>query len=410
MAGEEGSHSDRGPIAQWCAALAILVAAALAVAPASSAGPAPEKVVTLISTTEVGQTPFSLPGSINTIHVVAIGAPGGAADCMCLSPDLALPGKGARVEADLMLEGGSKVFLNVGGVGGEPSTGDGGFNGGGDGAQDPTGGFGGGGGGASDLRAISRANDLDTLASRLIVAAGGGGAGSDGNSCTGNPSPTGGAGGDAGLPGSTSGGGNAAARGGGGGAGADNQGGGVGPGGTGGLGNADSGSAGSLGTGGSGGASSGLPGGEGGGGGGGLYGGGGGGGGTNAAECPLAGGGGGGGGSSLVPPDGSISVPAPGVPAEVTITASTPLTEITEAPPQVVKTRGERKRVTIEFESPSEATEFECSIDSRGYKACESPLRKRFRLGEHTVRVRAVNEIDNADQTPAKSKFRVKSR
>ena len=410
IVGDRGSHSGGGRIARAGAVIALLVAAVLASAPASSAGPAPEKVVSLIATTEVGQTPYSLPRSISTIHVVAIGARGGPADCLCLSPDLALPGKGARVEADLSLEGGSRLFLNVGGVGGAASVNDGGFNGGGEGAADPTGGFGGGGGGASDVRTISRANQLNTLASRLVVAAGGGGAGSDGNSCLGNPSPTGGAGGDAGLAGSTSGGDNEAARGGGGGAGANDQGGGGGPGGTGGLGNADPGSAGSLGIAGSGGASTSLPGGEGGGGGGGLYGGGGGGGGTNAGECPLAGGGGGGGGSSLVPAGGSVSVPAPGGPAEVTLTASTPLTEITDAPPKIVKTDGRRKRVSIEFDSPSGAAEFECSIDRRAYKGCASPFQRKFRLGRHSVRVRAVNEIDNADQTPANARFRVKAR
>jgi len=408
--GEEGSRSGKGLIARICGALALLVAVVLVSAPASSAGPAPEEIVSLISTTEVGQTPYSLPGSINTIHVEAVGARGGTADCMCLSPDIAPPGQGARVEADLSVEGGTRLFLNVGGVGSAPSIGDGGFNGGGDGAEDPTGGDGGGGGGASDVRAISRANELETLDSRLIVAGGGGGAGSDGNSCAGEASVTGGIGGDAGLAGWTSGGGNAAARGGGGGAGTQDAGGGAGAGGTGGLGNADPGSAGSLGIGGSGGASSGIPGGEGAGGGGGLYGGGGGGGGTNAAECPLAGGGGGGGGSSLVPLDGSISVSQPGIPAAVAITASTPLTEITDGPPKVVKTTSKKKVVTIEFESPSGAAMFECSIDGRGYKACVSPLRKRFRLGKHTVRVRAVNSIENADQTPAKSKFRVTTR
>jgi hypothetical protein len=296
-----------------------LAAALLGTAPSSSAGPAQEEVVTLISTTEVGQTRYRVPGSISTVHVVAIGAEGGAADCGCLSPDNALPGKGARVEGDLTVEGGSELFLNVGGVGGEPNPVDAGFNGGGAGAASANGvGFGGGGGGgATDVRMIRR-SDPGTLDSRLIVAAGGGG--------------------------------------------------------------------------------------------GGLYGGGGGGGGTNAGTCPIPGGGGGGGGSSLVPPGGSASIPDPAVPATVTITASTPLTEITHGPPRIVTTKGRSKAVRVKFESPSGASAFECSVDRREYKDCISPLERKFRLGGHLVRVRAVNLADNADQTPARAKFRIRRR
>lgn len=411
--GRGGFPNGRTRLAWACGSAALLTGALLATAPGSSAGPTSEEVVLLISTTDVGQTRYSVPGSIGSIHVVTVGAQGGAADCGCISPDNSLPGRGARVEGDLSVDGGSRIFLNVGGVGGSPSINDGGFNGGGDGAQGTSGtGFGGGGGGgASDVRTISRSN-FGTLDSRLIVAAGGGGAGADGFSCMGNPSPTGGAGGDAGIAGATSGGGVAEARGGGGGAGSENQGGAAGAAGTGGLqGNADPGIAGSQGLGGDGGASpANDPAGAGGGGAGGLFGGGGGGGGTNASTCPIAGGGGGGGGSSFVPPGGSLSVPDPVVPAEITITASTPRTEITQAPPKIVKTRGKRKAVSIEFESPSGATDFECSVDGREYKLCTSPLEKKFKLGKHVVRVRAVNLIGNADQTPAKAKFEVKKK
>jgi len=368
--------------------------------------------VTLISTTEVGQTRYTVPASISTVHVDAIGADGGAADCGCLSPDNALPGKAARVEGDLSVEGGSELFLSVGGVGGELNPIDAGFNGGGAGAASANGtGFGGGGGGgATDVRTIRR-SDAGTLDSRLIVAAGGGGAGSDANSCLGNPSPTGGAGGDAGLAGSASSGGTAGAGGGGGGAGAEGQGGVGGAAGTGGQGTPDPGVTGSPGIGGAGGASAGGgPAGGGGGGGGGLYGGGGGGGGTNAGTCPIPGGGGGGGGSSLVPLGGSASIPDPVVPATVTITASTPLTEITHGPPRIVTTKARSKAVRVKFESPSGASAFECSVDRREYKDCISPLERKFKLGGHLVRVRAVNLADNADQTPARAKFRVRRR
>jgi hypothetical protein len=206
---------------------------------------------------------------------------------------------------------GDDLFVEVGGVGQ--------CNGAGPAGADPAGLIAGNGGGASDVRTISLGftnvcspqvsrQDLVSLGSRLIVAAGGGGAGGPGVPGTGSGAAPGGGGGDAGL-----GGGQGASEGGGGGGPGGGSTGGS-PGGGGGF-RGTAGGPGSLLAGGAGGICRGceVPGGGGGGGGGGLYGGGGGGGGDE-----FSGGGGGGGGASLVPLGGTPPNPVT-KPAQVSI-------------------------------------------------------------------------------------------
>jgi hypothetical protein len=194
---------------------------------------------------------YLVPSGVTTVHVVAVGAPGGGGTQIT-------GGRGAVVSADLPIPQGQTVlYVEVGGTGA-------GFNGGGA----PNGGD------ASDVRLLPRAA-ADSINSRVLVAAGGGG---DGNYAGGDAGSDGGGGGMGGKAGTAT------------------------AGGAGGQGNppetCTNGQAGSLGQGGSGGAASG-------GGGGGYYGGGSGGliGGPNCGpgsyETP---GGGGGGGSSYASP------------------------------------------------------------------------------------------------------------
>jgi adhesin/invasin len=227
-----------------------------------------------------GEQSFVVPVGDHAVAVVATGAAGGT--------KLGSPGgRGAVVSGALSVTPGEVLYVEVGGMGGDPF---GGFNGGGN----PAVGAGAtwvGGGGASDVRTLPRSDGVPSLNSRLIVAGGGGAAWN---------------GGDAGQ----SGGGSAFA---GGGAGAQTSGGAGGCPPDGVL--AGCGGAGTLGQGGEGGYSGfGIDQRWGGGGGGGLYGGGGGG-------ADLSGVGGGGGGSSLVPANGSLSLAPVGTPPSVVITA-----------------------------------------------------------------------------------------
>ncbi len=116
---------------------------------------------------------FDVPQGVDTVHFVNVGGAGGA-------HALATGGHGARVEGDMTVAGGYRLYVEVGGNGADSSSSGpaaGGFNGGGEGGysrQLLT--WGAGGGGASDLRGLS-ATDPQTLTSRLVIAAGGGGAG-----------------------------------------------------------------------------------------------------------------------------------------------------------------------------------------------------------------------------------------
>ncbi|MGH3209016.1 MAG: glycine-rich protein [Trebonia sp.] len=265
------------------------------------------QIVTCIYGYTGAEQTFTVPTGVTSVQVTAIGAAGGA------DADDADPGgEGAQVTGTLTGLTGPSVGTGLSGgqvvlyveVGQHPDTATTpetatptAFNGGGAGV----GFFSGAGGGASDVRTISGA-DAGTLASRLIVAGGGGGH-SETNEDVIPPANAG----ENALP--------ATAQG------ITGQGGFAGTlavGGTGGQGAPSGeapGTAGSLGQGGNGGAGSPSA-----GGGGGLYGGGGGGGGGSVSAPGIAGGGGG--GSSLMPAGGSESLTS--APASVTISYQLP--------------------------------------------------------------------------------------
>lgn len=230
---------------------------------------------------------FIVPAGVTQLTVVAHGGQGGGT---YIYPSNDAPGFPARVYAVIPVQPGDKLVVYVGGSGTH-----GGFNGGGAGAG--TGSYAGNaGGGASDVRAGG-----DTLADRIIVAAGGGGAGVAVDAYSFGFGGNGG-----GIAGKTGGNGPAYGDGKGGAGGNQSQGG---AGGEGGQDyrsylNGEPGANGALGVGGAGGSAAQYHfAGNGGGGGGGYYGGGGGGGGAGAYSSRYDGdGGGGGGGSSYVEP------------------------------------------------------------------------------------------------------------
>ncbi len=94
---------------------------------------------------------YVVPDGVVALHVVAVGAPGGLVDNTPYPP-VGDPGMGAVTTADIPVQPGTSLYVEVGGVGGtsgaEGSGGSGGFDGGGPGGGGPSGG-GGGGGGAS---------------------------------------------------------------------------------------------------------------------------------------------------------------------------------------------------------------------------------------------------------------------
>lgn len=261
------------------AAGALLVQALGLAAPARAADP----VVVNFTFTGAEQV-FVVPEGVASIRVVLIAGRGGG-----LAGGGGEGGFGARVEGDLVVAAGSTLYVMVGGNGLDGGFGgdggSGGFNGGGDGGTGECCGGAGGGGGASDVRELP-GSQAGSLVSRLIVAAGGGGAG------------TGAFGGDAGQAGAN---GTASALGGS--PGTQSEGG---------IGGAGS-PSGGHGSAGSGGAGATTPGGPGGGGGGGLFGGGGGGG--DGSSDAFGGGGGGGSSYTGEATNASESIDTTGMPS-----------------------------------------------------------------------------------------------
>ena len=124
------------------------------------------------------EQPFVVPSGVTSLHVTALGARGGGGTGM--NGDSGTGGFGAVASAELTVNPGELLYIEVGGNGGSTSTtaaGIGGFNGGGAGGHATAAALGGGGGGgASDIR-TQPSNEAGSLASRLVIAGGGGGGG-----------------------------------------------------------------------------------------------------------------------------------------------------------------------------------------------------------------------------------------
>jgi hypothetical protein len=288
-----------------------MVAALVVLVGCVAAGTASAAVTTTTTFSTPGDYSFTVPVGVSSVAVSAIG--GGGGHCGSV-----LGGRGASLQATVIVSPGEQLFVGVGAPGGACNT-----KGGGGAAGGIAGAGGGGAGGVAGLggstpggagagASLVGASPAPGFGSLLVVAAGGGGAGGFGNPSGPYPGPEGGGGGDAGSPGAT---GSGTGPGSGGGAGTPSAGG------AGGEGFAS----GSFGQGGAGGAFSGGAG--GGGGGGGYFGGGG------AGPGSGGGAGGGGGGSSFVAP-GATSVSGPAV------TSAAPIVSITYAAPTADESAG----------------------------------------------------------------------
>jgi hypothetical protein len=358
--------------------LSALCATALALAWAA----APVQAATQTFTFTGAEQTFTVPGGVTSVHVVAIGAGGGAATD-------SVGGVAAEVAGDVTVTPGQTLYVEVGGQGGSLAEGGGGgFNGGASG--------GGGGGGSSDVRTSPLVSGL-APDHRLIVAAGGGGGGGSG------PNGPGADGGAAGSPGEAS------ELYGGGGAGTATEGGSGAVGCFGGQGGN-----GELGSGGAGQDAEAVSD-PGGGGGGGYFGGGGG-----AGSCEF-GSSGGGGGSSLVPPLGSIALALAATEPQVRITytpavaivspapnppAPIPNTVLGSHPKKPIKTKKQKVRVNLGFSSDIAGATFQCKLDKGAFAPCVSPKSYKVKIGRHTFSVAAVSG-GVVDPTPASVSFKV---
>jgi virginiamycin B lyase len=80
-----------------------------------------------------------------------------------------------------------------------------------------------------------------------------------------------------------------------------------------------------------------------------------------------------------------------------------PKTKITKGAPK----KTDKRKVNFKFKSSEPNSTFECKLDKKKFKPCESPKKVKIDEGKHKFKVRAIDVARNVDPTPAKDKFRV---
>ncbi|HEX6116088.1 MAG TPA: hypothetical protein VFY99_03240, partial [Solirubrobacterales bacterium] len=89
-----------------------------------------------------------------------------------------------------------------------------------------------------------------------------------------------------------------------------------------------------------------------------------------------------------------------------------PDTVLEKKPPRKIKTDERKVRVRFRFAgsdetTPQSALSFECKFDGKPVDDCESPIRRKAKLGKHVFTAAAVDAAGNTDPSPARSRFKV---
>ncbi|HEV2726786.1 MAG TPA: S8 family serine peptidase, partial [Solirubrobacterales bacterium] len=87
--------------------------------------------------------------------------------------------------------------------------------------------------------------------------------------------------------------------------------------------------------------------------------------------------------------------------------AVAPQTQILERPRAVVRTRSRAARIRFRFGSDQPGATFLCKFGRAPYRACSSRFVRRYGLGRHVVRVKALGAGGLPDPTPSVLRFRV---
>jgi hypothetical protein len=69
--------------------------------------------------------------------------------------------------------------------------------------------------------------------------------------------------------------------------------------------------------------------------------------------------------------------------------------------------RTDDRRAIYRFEADDAGATFDCRLDKKSYKRCESPEKFHVKRGKHTFRIRATDGAGNGEEKPAKDAFRV---
>lgn len=106
-------------------------------------------------------------------------------------------------------------------------------------------------------------------------------------------------------------------------------------------------------------------------------------------------------------PERSTSVRVAGTGTATSTTALS--TAITKGPKRKVRTDRERAKVKFKFTAGPAAAGYQCRLDHKAWKACDSPTRIKARRGRHTFAVRAVDRTGLVGPVTTR-KFRVSKR
>ena len=69
---------------------------------------------------------------------------------------------------------------------------------------------------------------------------------------------------------------------------------------------------------------------------------------------------------------------------------------------------GFKNTTIMKFISTEAGSTFECKIDSKKLKPCNSPLKlKNLKLGKHKIQIRAIDGAGNVDPTPLRGKWKI---
>ncbi len=91
-----------------------------------------------------------------------------------------------------------------------------------------------------------------------------------------------------------------------------------------------------------------------------------------------------------------------------TVDTRRPRTFLRKRPRKTLRTRHRRAKAVFAFRSNEQDVTFVCRVDRGLYRFCPRRLVRRFGIGEHVLRVKAVDKAGNDDATPAVYRFRVK--
>ena len=71
------------------------------------------------------------------------------------------------------------------------------------------------------------------------------------------------------------------------------------------------------------------------------------------------------------------------------------------------KKKTKKRKAKLKFSSDESGSSFECKLDKKGFKPCESPYKKKVKVKKHKFLVRATDVAGNVDPTAAKRKWKV---